>query len=299
MTEFLYPVLTLWRREEPDSGGPGRHRGGLGASIAITPHGTQHPDGAGARLGRQGRRAELRPVRRASRQQRARRRRPAEPRRRAARVRPHAVGAGGDQRHPGARPELRVQLPGARRGVLDDLAGRRRATATRSPAIPRPSPATWTSRRSPPRPRRTCTGWSSPTAAVDEAGTAAERDRLRAAPPGALPGARRHPRQGATSPRPGGSTTTSSSCPAAGMACRPLRRGARRHRASWRWRSTRARPPTPDRRSSPSPPTTSTRPSCSGSTAARRAGRRCTRRSCRPTTATRSPPSGGSTAQAV
>ena len=28
MTEFLYPVLTLWRREEPDSGGPGRHRGG-------------------------------------------------------------------------------------------------------------------------------------------------------------------------------------------------------------------------------------------------------------------------------
>ncbi|ANN16076.1 hydantoinase [Amycolatopsis orientalis] len=45
MTEFLYPVLTLWRREVPDSGGPGRHRGGLGASIAMTPHGTSIPMG--------------------------------------------------------------------------------------------------------------------------------------------------------------------------------------------------------------------------------------------------------------
>ncbi|MBB4688747.1 hydantoinase B/oxoprolinase family protein [Amycolatopsis jiangsuensis] len=45
MTEFLYPVLTLWRREVPDSGGPGRHRGGLGASMAITPHGTSLPMG--------------------------------------------------------------------------------------------------------------------------------------------------------------------------------------------------------------------------------------------------------------
>ena len=45
MTEFLYPVLTLWRREVPDSGGPGRQRGGLGASIAITPHGTSLPMG--------------------------------------------------------------------------------------------------------------------------------------------------------------------------------------------------------------------------------------------------------------
>lgn len=45
MTEFLYPVLALWRREVPDSGGPGRHRGGLGASIAITPHGTSVPMG--------------------------------------------------------------------------------------------------------------------------------------------------------------------------------------------------------------------------------------------------------------
>lgn len=45
MTEFLYPVLALWRREEPDSGGPGRHRGGVSASIAITPHGTSIPIG--------------------------------------------------------------------------------------------------------------------------------------------------------------------------------------------------------------------------------------------------------------
>ncbi|MBB5153645.1 hydantoinase B/oxoprolinase family protein [Saccharopolyspora phatthalungensis] len=45
MTEFLYPVLSLWRREEPDSGGPGRHRGGVSASIAITPHGTSIPIG--------------------------------------------------------------------------------------------------------------------------------------------------------------------------------------------------------------------------------------------------------------
>ncbi|MDT7619033.1 MAG: N-methylhydantoinase [Pseudonocardiales bacterium] len=45
MTEFLYPLLTLWRREEPDSGGPGRQRGGVGASVAITPHGTSLPMG--------------------------------------------------------------------------------------------------------------------------------------------------------------------------------------------------------------------------------------------------------------
>jgi N-methylhydantoinase B len=45
MTEFLYPVLTLWRREEPDSGGPGRQRGGVSASTALTPHGTSLPIG--------------------------------------------------------------------------------------------------------------------------------------------------------------------------------------------------------------------------------------------------------------
>lgn len=40
MNEFQFPLLYLWRREEPDSGGPGRNRGGLGASLAIIPHDT-------------------------------------------------------------------------------------------------------------------------------------------------------------------------------------------------------------------------------------------------------------------
>lgn len=43
MTELLYPLVVLWRREEADSGGPGRHRGGLSASVAITPHGSSLP----------------------------------------------------------------------------------------------------------------------------------------------------------------------------------------------------------------------------------------------------------------
>ena len=88
MTEFLYPVLTLWRREEPDSGGPGRHRGGVGASVAITPHGTSVPMGlilasAGKAVAQN---AGL--SRRPPRQHRPRRHRPAEPGRRAARRRP-------------------------------------------------------------------------------------------------------------------------------------------------------------------------------------------------------------------
>lgn len=45
MTEFLYPLLTLWRREEADSGGPGRQRGGVSASIALALHGTSTPAG--------------------------------------------------------------------------------------------------------------------------------------------------------------------------------------------------------------------------------------------------------------
>ncbi|MFW6773623.1 hydantoinase B/oxoprolinase family protein [Nocardioides sp. CPCC 205120] len=45
MTEFLYPLLTLWRREEPDSGGPGRQRGGVSASLAVTLHGSSVPAG--------------------------------------------------------------------------------------------------------------------------------------------------------------------------------------------------------------------------------------------------------------
>jgi N-methylhydantoinase B len=43
MTELLYPVLMLWRKEEPDSGGPGKQRGGVSASVAMTPHGSSVP----------------------------------------------------------------------------------------------------------------------------------------------------------------------------------------------------------------------------------------------------------------
>jgi len=45
MTEFMYPVLSLWRHEQVDSGGPGRQRGGVSASLGITPHGTSFPIG--------------------------------------------------------------------------------------------------------------------------------------------------------------------------------------------------------------------------------------------------------------
>jgi N-methylhydantoinase B len=45
MTELMYPVLALWRREEIDSGGPGRRRGGVSASLALVPHGTNQPMG--------------------------------------------------------------------------------------------------------------------------------------------------------------------------------------------------------------------------------------------------------------
>lgn len=38
INEFSFPILYLWRREEPDSGGPGRFRGGLGASSCFIPH---------------------------------------------------------------------------------------------------------------------------------------------------------------------------------------------------------------------------------------------------------------------
>lgn len=40
MNEFAFPMLYLWRREEIDSGGPGRFRGGLGASSCFIPHDT-------------------------------------------------------------------------------------------------------------------------------------------------------------------------------------------------------------------------------------------------------------------
>jgi len=38
-TESLFPLLYLYRRLEPDTGGPGRRRGGVGVSYAIVPHG--------------------------------------------------------------------------------------------------------------------------------------------------------------------------------------------------------------------------------------------------------------------
>ncbi len=43
VTELLYPLLVLWRREEKDSGGAGRHRGGASCAVAMTPHGTSLP----------------------------------------------------------------------------------------------------------------------------------------------------------------------------------------------------------------------------------------------------------------
>ncbi|AIO36613.1 hydantoinase B/oxoprolinase family protein [Burkholderia cenocepacia] len=43
VTEMLYPLLMLWRREEVDSGGAGRQRGGASAAVAMTPHGTSLP----------------------------------------------------------------------------------------------------------------------------------------------------------------------------------------------------------------------------------------------------------------
>ncbi|MFJ2160531.1 hydantoinase B/oxoprolinase family protein [Streptomyces sp. NPDC087856] len=38
MNEFAYPVLYLWRREEPDTGGPGKFRGGVGGSSCMILH---------------------------------------------------------------------------------------------------------------------------------------------------------------------------------------------------------------------------------------------------------------------
>lgn len=38
--EYFFPILMLYRREETDSGGAGKFRGGLGGSICYVPHGT-------------------------------------------------------------------------------------------------------------------------------------------------------------------------------------------------------------------------------------------------------------------
>ena len=134
MTEFLYPVLTLWRARGPGlrrTRPPPRRRRSLGGDHSAR---HQRADGPRPSLRGQGRRAERRALRRSSRQHRPRCHRPAEPRHRDARRRPDAQHAGGDQRHARAGPELRVELPGPGRGTRDDLAGRRRL---RRPADPR------------------------------------------------------------------------------------------------------------------------------------------------------------------
>lgn len=43
MNEFMLPMLYLWRREETDTGGPGRYRGGVTGSLCFVPHDTQVP----------------------------------------------------------------------------------------------------------------------------------------------------------------------------------------------------------------------------------------------------------------
>jgi N-methylhydantoinase B len=43
MTEFLHPLLLLWRREEIDTGGPGRMRGGVSGTICAVSHRTSVP----------------------------------------------------------------------------------------------------------------------------------------------------------------------------------------------------------------------------------------------------------------
>jgi N-methylhydantoinase B len=43
MNEFTLPILYLWRREETDSGGPGRFRGGVSASLCFVSHDTPVP----------------------------------------------------------------------------------------------------------------------------------------------------------------------------------------------------------------------------------------------------------------
>jgi N-methylhydantoinase B len=39
--EHAYPIRYLWRQERPDSGGPGRLRGGIGSTFAYAPHGAR------------------------------------------------------------------------------------------------------------------------------------------------------------------------------------------------------------------------------------------------------------------
>jgi len=39
--EFRYPLLYLYRRQQPDTGGPGKYRGGVGLAAAFVPHGVK------------------------------------------------------------------------------------------------------------------------------------------------------------------------------------------------------------------------------------------------------------------
>jgi len=43
-TEMLFPLMYLWRRVAPDSGGPGQYRGGVGLENALVGWGTDHID---------------------------------------------------------------------------------------------------------------------------------------------------------------------------------------------------------------------------------------------------------------
>jgi N-methylhydantoinase B len=42
--EAQFPLLYLYRRQEPDTGGAGRRRGGVGVSYAVVPHGVERID---------------------------------------------------------------------------------------------------------------------------------------------------------------------------------------------------------------------------------------------------------------
>ncbi|WP_428847434.1 hydantoinase B/oxoprolinase family protein [Mycolicibacterium cosmeticum] len=47
MGEHLYPILSVWRREEPYSGVSSRHRGDVAASVCLISHGTSAPVAVG------------------------------------------------------------------------------------------------------------------------------------------------------------------------------------------------------------------------------------------------------------
>ena len=290
MTEFLYPVLTLWRREEPDSGGPGRQRGGRRAPRGDHPARHEPADGPGPGLAR------ARPSRRtpacaaATRQHRAGRRRPGQPHRRAARGRPHAQRdwpRSATRSNPARTTRTSYLAPGEVFG--DELAGRRRlrrparpASPTRSPGDVREEKITAERQRADvygvvvedgaDRPRGHH-GRTRP-APRPRAGNASQRPgraRGKAGWPGRPP-ARRQPRRRSPQRR-----QASRGLPALRRA--PRRRPGRRHAGPRRLRGTVHRRRAADHRG-PGRLRGRTR-WCSASTAARPAGPRCTRPSSR------------------